>query len=427
MRKSWPLYFAVAILLGIGLLIWYNVYNGPTLDWSQNFRHNSSSPYGNELLYKLVKDLDPDKKIRTIGEYESGLDMLTDSKNANNLYIFNGQSFSPDSNASGALYKFLSRGNEAFISANEVSVEFFKQVLKIPEAGGDSAYNALQMSTGLEIVPYLTHPAYSKVKNSSVKYMVHGLSMEMEAGYFGPDFFENYRITSYHDYLRLGYFKSGVSKYLNFICIKVGRGNLYVYTSPLVFANYHLRKPIVFNYTKKVFGHLKPGHVFWQLPMSTSSLLENEQEVTKSPFSVILEVKSFRYAWYTFLGVLFLFCFLNFKRKQSPIRLMEKNVNSSVEFAHTISKLYLSEQNHKNIAEQKFKHFFNFVGTKYGINLKNQNEADFEMLSKKSKVSLEQIKEIMNLKKQMEALPDTSGEELAMTASLINRFYSQTT
>ena len=100
-----------------------------------------------------------------------------------------------------------------------------------------------------------------------------------------------------------------------------------------------------------------------------------------------------------------------------------KNKNTSIEFAQTITKLYLADGNHKNIAEQKFRYFFNFIRTKFGINLKNNNTEDKTKLAYLSKVSLEKIDKILFNYTKMQSLPDTNKEELNESVILINEFY----
>ena len=102
---------------------------------------------------------------------------------------------------------------------------------------------------------------------------------------------------------------------------------------------------------------------------------------------------------------------------------IEKNSNSSIEFAQTIAQLYLVDGKHKNMANQKFRYFFNFVRNTYGINIKDNLRADKQRLSLLSKLPVEAIDHIMFNYVKMESLPDTTADELKETVTLINNFY----
>jgi len=83
----------------------------------------------------------------------------------------------------------------------------------------------------------------------------------------------------------------------------------------------------------------------------------------------------------------------------------------------------MADGRHKNIVMQKYQYFFNYVRSKFGINLKNNLVEDKKRLSYLSKVPLETIDQIMFNHIKMETLPDTNVEELRETVALINGFY----
>lgn len=81
---------------------------------------------------------------------------------------------------------------------------------------------------------------------------------------------------------------------------------MHLYSSPLVFTNYYLSKKEVFDYAQKVFLHLEPGNIYWHVnTYASEGAADNQIAKSESPFEVLLSLRSFRYAWYSFLEPLF--------------------------------------------------------------------------------------------------------------------------
>ncbi|MFM9946227.1 MAG: hypothetical protein ACKVQB_13435 [Bacteroidia bacterium] len=428
-KKNWPFIIAGVIVLSLASFFYYVYVKSPTYNWIPNYNHSSNSPYGNELLYKVMKGLYPQRQFTTIEEplfYNRAFNSV-DKKN--NIYFYSGHDFLPDRSTISALYNFINKGNQVFITANEVS-QYFLDSLLHPELSlvhpQDKQLNALSLLECVNIKPNMLHPLIKLNKVPVIKFKVYEAVLPMSVGYFSTNFFDTQELnTSDYNYYRIGYFNiSKKEEYTNYIKIKVGEGWLHLYSSPLVFTNYHLRQQEVFNYAQKVFTHLEPGDVFWHVnSYASQGTSDGAIEKGKSPFGVLLSFPSFRYAWYSFIGALFLFCIFNFKRRQRAIPVLETNSNTSIDFAATITKLYLADGKHKNIAQQKFRYFFNYVRTKFGINLKENSSDEKSRLSYLSKVNLNNIDKIMFHYIQMESLPDTTAEELNESVILINDFY----
>ncbi len=423
LKRNWPFILAAAIVLSIAGYFYYLYTISPTLNWSPNYNHTSSSPYGNELLYNVMRDLCPEKKFTTIEEPLIYHPYFNKAEATNNIYFFSGNSFSPDRSTIASLRDFINKGNQIFIAANQVSTFFLDSILT--EQLNDSILeNGLSFTECMSFTPSLIHPQLQVKKNPVIRFKVFQASLPFSTGYV-PDIFFN---TNYwrSDYYKIGYFRADKKEnYTNYIKIRVGLGWLHLYTTPLVFTNYYLRKKEVFDYAQKVFIHLEPGDVYWHVN-TYGSMGDNEEGIAVSgqnPFGVLLSFASFRYAWYSFIGAIILFCIFGFKRRQRAIPVLEKNTNTSVEFAETIAKLYLADGRHKNIANQKFRYFFNFVRTKYGINLKANLPDDKKRLSYLSKVPIEHLDKIVFNHAKMVSLPNTTLEELNESVYLINGFY----
>lgn len=425
-KKNWPILIAGSVLICFAVFFYYLYSKSPTYNWSQNYNQSSDSPYGNELLFELSKGLFPEKEFTKIEEplrYNSEFNTI---KSKNNIYFYSGYSFVPDRSTIASLNDFLRKGNQVFIASNEISEYFLDSILRYEFTSVMSSSNALSAMQCMQYSVQLIHPELILKIKPVIQLKFLEAYIPMQAGYFSEDFFKNQSLNILdYDYYQIGNLElSNNEKYTNYIKIKVGEGWLHLYSSPLVFTNYYLSKKEVFDYAQKVFLHLEPGNIYWHVnTYASEGATDNQIAKSESPFEVLLSFRSFRYAWYSFFGALILFSIFSFKRKQRSIPVLEKNKNTSIEFAQTITKLYLADGNHKNIAEQKFRYFFNFVRTKFGINLKNINEDDKKRLAYLSKMPIEKLEKIVFNYTKIKSLPDTTAEELNDSVVLINEFY----
>jgi hypothetical protein len=429
-KRNWPLFTAGTLILLIFGYFYYLYVKSPTLNWFVNYKHKSDSPYGSELLYKMISELHPDYTFKTIEEPLTYHYEFNQLKSKNNIYFYQGFSFAPDRSTIGSLSNFLRKGNQVFIAADGVSQFFLDSILHPgKEFNGQQYSNCLPILHCMKYYPGFIHPQLKTGKRYPISYKMMQASFPMEVAYFSEGFISDMGLDSSNQtYYRIGNFKLGDrATNLNYIKIKVGEGWLHLYSTPLILTNYHLRKKEIFSYAGKLFGHLEQGNIYWHVNSYINSDVRQENnETQKSPFSVLLSYKSLRYAWYTFLGALIAFCILGIKRKQRPIPVLEQVKNTSVEFAETISKLYLVAGKHKNIAQQKYRYFFNYIKTRYGIHLKDNKQEDKTRLAYISKMPLDDIEKIMQNYRKIESLPDTTADELHESVVLINDFYFKT-
>jgi len=428
LKRHLPLIIASTLVFLLFGFFYYLYQKSPTINWGRNYSYNSSSPYGNELLYKLLKGIYGNADFTRIEEslvYNS--EFNTDAS-GRSIYFFSGETFNPDKASLSRLKNFLDKGNQVFLATEGISSYFLDSLLRANKHITTTNENGFFQIECLAIKPAFSHPVLKIRKPVNVAYEVFMVPIPSAVSYMSQNFIDKYALdSSIEPYYKIGYFKvQKADSFLNYIKIKVGKGWLHLYSTPLVLTNYHLRKEAVFNYAQNLFIHLEPGHVYWHVNgFQNMEIAEMPEQQGKSPFGVFLSYEALRYAWYTFLSALILFCLFNFKRKQRIIPVLKRNTNTSVEFAETISKLYLADGRHKNIAIQKYRYFFNFVKTRYGINLKDDRETDKKRLASLCKLPLTTINQIMINYTIIQSLPDTKAEELLNSVRLINEFYQK--
>ncbi len=430
LKRHLPLIIAGTLLMLLSGFFYYLYQKSPTINWGRNYSYNSSSPYGNELLYKLLRGLYKDQDFSRIEESLVYNSEFKEDFSGKSIYFFSGETFNPDKSNIGQIKNFVDRGNQVFIAADGVSQYFLDSLIQSNKSSNSRNENAFTQIECLKIEPNFLHPDLKINKPISVSFEMFMVPVPSAMSYLSQDFFEKLTLnSSATPYYKIGYFKIlNTDSFINYVKIKVGKGWLHLYSTPLVLTNYHLRNKAVFNYAQSIFLHLEPGHIYWHVNgFQSMDIEEMPEQQGKSPFGVFLSYEALRYAWYTFLSAILLFCLFNFKRKQRAIPVLKKNTNSSIEFAETISKLYLADGRHKNIVIQKYRYFFNYVKTRYAINLKLDKAEDKNRLAILSKIPLSTINQIMINYTIIQSLPDTKADELFESVRLINEFYEKNT
>jgi hypothetical protein len=197
----------------------------------------------------------------------------------------------------------------------------------------------------------------------------------------------------------------------NFIRIPHGNGFIYIQTTPECFFNYQIQRPEGFRYTSFVLNHLPKDRNVYLLELgrlpddpfvedlgAISDELNGEQD--DSYFQFLLQSPSFIAAMVlTVVGLIFFLLFRS-KRMQPTVPYLPKKKNMSLEFARTITSIYLSKQAPYALLKLQKKNFYDTVSKHFFIDLNKVNadrEKDLESLSQKSNVGKEEIASLLKL------------------------------
>lgn len=156
-----------------------------------------------------------------------------------------------------------------------------------------------------------------------------------------------------------------------------------------------------------------------------SSSNDNSEPVTsRSPLEHLLTNQALLWAYLILLIMGVLYVIFRAKRKQKVIPLIEQDKNSSKEFVDTVSSLYLSKNQHRNLGLQKRKNFLHFVRNRYHINSAELDEKFEERLAHNSGIKKEDISMIMERFRELESGRSFSKKKLIELHQLIEKFHT---
>ncbi len=404
-------------LLAIGLLLFF-IFSGDEkrYQWFANYDADSKQPYGTLFIKQMLEGYRP-----------QGLFIYNDKKTLNEVlkdentrhqtdYVLIGPSLYLDNQDTDALLKFISEGNDAFISTLELPTSIIYRFYS-NECNVDLAYkyNLLDSAT-----LNFFHETLRIEKGYSYAYRVGSEDVPYSWDSFKSSIF----CDSTELITPLGYISANDSSLVNFIRLGYGKGNLYIHSNPLLFTNYFLTKADKVEYAAAIFSHLHGRNMIWDEYSKVPFLGSNAYD---SPLYYILQQPSLKYAWWLLILCVLLYVLFAAKRTQRVIPVLDTKTNTSLEYINMISSLHFKNANHLDMAQKKMKYFMYFIRSKYSIHIQTFKEAQIAILAEKSKVSQADVARIFDVNSNIErnSYYGIASGDLADLYHAIDSFYKQ--
>ena len=99
------------------------------------------------------------------------------------------------------------------------------------------------------------------------------------------------------------------------------------------------------------------------------------------------------------------------------------NINTSVAFAETVSRLYLQKKDNKGIADKMITYFFEHIRNQYFLNTSQVNDSFVSTFSRKSNMSLMDAEKLFSHIQHIQESFAISDSELLLLNQQIEGFY----
>jgi hypothetical protein len=413
-RRFWYVLGIVALLLGIVAMIFSDQLFGNRYSWQLDFKRTSKDPYG---LFVLDKLLSQEHSIQSLRQ-PIHLDLPVDSTDQPALYLGIGNTIYFDSLDLNRFIDFVSAGNNALLVASSPSFVLLDSLHA--RACPDSSFFGL--------------PA---VSDSSVIFSTKG---EENAHSF------TFRSRRYYELIDWPYFREGSicselwaeivelgmiePDYINYISLPIGKGMLYVHTSPFAFSNLSMKRETGLTYIQDVLGPTLTDTIYWDEYSMTAESINRpfqtgRRQYASSPLQYVLQQPPLAWAWYLLLAAAAVFLIFRTRRRQRIIPVLEPNRNTSLEFLGTIGRLHFQRSDHKKLALEDMRLFRQYVRNRYRLSARKLDEAFVEQLSQQAQVPPEVIKKIVLLNTNIETSSFVSENTLIEFHRQIESFYQQ--
>jgi hypothetical protein len=145
--------------------------------------------------------------------------------------------------------------------------------------------------------------------------------------------------------------------------IFIGRGELFLVTTPLMFTNYGILDGDNALYAFWLLSHMKDR------PLIRIEAYGNHSDEPRTPLRYILSEPPLRWAVYFALTLLVLFMAFTARRRQRIIPVITNPRNRTLEFMHLISNLYFRKHDNAEIIRMKYTYFCAEVKQLTGIDI----------------------------------------------------------
>lgn len=384
------------MILGVLMLI----YSSPApVDWSPSFEQNDTRPLGSKVFYDLVKKQEGNWQEVNSPPFEL-IEELPDTA----TYVFINDYFNSDPNEIELLLNWVDRGGHLFISASGIP-------------------NILLDSLGL------SYQFYEEEFESERTFI---LSLESPMTLSQPATYNQFHSGEYFQWedslhvntlgkIRGGDEMDSLASKPNFIQLRKGNGLVTLHAFPEAFSNYFLLNSINKAYTEQVLGT-------WDLdsPVLLDHYIKSGKGTGSSPLYLVLSNPYLKAAYLTCWLFLVLWVVFEGKRKQKAIKFIPPVQNKSLEFAKTISSIYLKQEDMTQLGQLQLSLFWYNCRTQFHLHGDNKEELT-ESLSVKSGVSLEEIQKLVQRLSVIEAKTQLNSKDILLINQLIEEFKSKQT
>ena len=381
----------------------------PSLE--ETFFRNDKNPFGTYVAFRQVNELFFRNEVRVKRvAIDKSIDDNYDDSSA--LFISVAKNFYLRRSELAAALNYVRKGNSIFISAAHFDSAFLKEM----DVAANSSYSFFVPSllAMKQTNVYLAKPYFADSTAYSYFYLPLENSFTIKA--------------KSEDVKVLGTNENGQP---NFVVVFYGKGRFYLHCEPRVFGNYFLLQHDNYKYLQRMFSFVPsvPDHVFWDdfytrrnMP-PTEYDRDNENNGSRSGFSVLLKYPAMAWAFWLTLLLLVLYLIFGSKRRQRIIKPIAHNENTSVAFTETVGRLYLQKKDNSNIADKMVTYLLEHIRNQYFISTNNLNDEFTAQLSRKSNVPHDQVEELMGMVKMVQLYGDVDDALLLSLNSKIENFY----
>lgn len=389
--------FRLYIILG-GLVVLYvavAIVGDRQTDWTVTLQKEDTNPYGAYITFRMLGELFP--RVVVTAEQLPAYNLLSDTSLRGTAYLVIGPGADLESEDVRQMLRYVSRGNDVFISAYSLS-NMLADSLGVKLAV--SAVSTLRAdSTGVRLTNRRlgagTVYAFRKWTSSGIFDAVDTAKTEV-----------------------LGTSSDGKP---DFVRVRHGKGFVFLHAVPVCFSNDFMLSPKNHRYTAAALSYLPAGttHLYWdeyyQLgPAYRGGLMR-----------FLLTHLYLRWAWWLALFALIAYVFFESKRRQRVVPVREPLKNNSLDFITTVGGLYFERHDNKGIAEKKITHFLEWVRGRLYLSTERLDEDFVLALARKSGSSERAARDVVGMIIQVRS-SNTVGDALLMQlAGHVDAFYRQ--
>lgn len=177
------------------------------------------------------------------------------------------------------------------------------------------------------------------------------------------------------------------------LSVPVGRGQIIVVSTPLLFTNYGVVDGRNAAYVFRLLSQMD------RLPLiRTEAYMDETAQMQQSPFRYLLAHRPLRWALYVSLIGIVLFMFFTARRRQRAIPVIAPPVDKSLEFVKLVGTLYFQKKDHADLVRKKYLYFAETVRRLVQVDLEEtENDSySFARIARRTGMDSESISTLIH-------------------------------
>ncbi|MBI1286977.1 MAG: hypothetical protein GC178_05300 [Flavobacteriales bacterium] len=457
----------VLVVVGMIALVYFLM---PKHNWNETLSTHADEPYDLTLFKALLDSSTTGELITT----DIPITDWLDTAQGCNYFLFGNNAYF-DSAEVAALFHFMERGNNVFIAANRMPQELFDEasdrnifiggedwaegstVFPVASNFGNTHQYGYKGPFGIDDKWWSfinTDPNYvfddeyddeeydeeyseeevSESVEEDTAYVadliIDSLGQVQDSTYLAETSDSLTTETQDWEYMEvMGFFRTETGKdtmFINFLATDIGKGRLYLHTNPIMFSNFFLMKKDGFEYTNEVLSSLGSRPSVWDdYHLVYRPKPGEETYEARTPLRFIFAHPPLKYAWLTLVASVILFLMFRSKREQKPIPIIPAVENTSIAFAKSLGVLYHNATSGRFLAVELMRMFDNFNRRHYRYNRNKKDEQTALHISKKARVDLALVEDILRLERTIVYNPISKVKEVVKLYNRLEDYYKQ--
>lgn len=364
------------------------------MNWQRTYASNDKNPFGTNAIYQLLKPTYG--KQMTVNRntlYNLGIKEHDEAKCL--LLINNSVNLSKTDLIT--LFSFMEQGNTVFIAADE-----FRGLDTFHIKTQPRSYQYFVNIDTLLKRPGVHVKMQSKNKKAIYKYP--NLCMD--------SYFANYDSTKFTS--------CSVNQDTSSVMIKanIGEGKLILMSMPDVFTNYfvvnHPNRP--YAYSVLSYATQNTNELIWDEYYKTFNVQSG------SFLKLILDSDALYAAYILMLISLIVYMISDGRRRQRAIPVLEPVKNTTLEFVNVVSHVYFNSDNHKYIADERVKYFYETIRKRFNVPTTEISELFLETIGELSGYDQKLVKQLFMYCEQLRKTEAASEYDLIELNRQITNF-----
>lgn len=387
-----PNKYLLILLATVTAYMLFEYYRPKPLNWKPTYENDDKIPFGTRALFELLPDVMQQQPVQTtrlpVYNFLSETTVSTPSN-----YVFVCRNFNADRSDQRKLLQYVSRGNNALVSA-----------YKFPDSLG-------------VVLGFKAEEKNPTLRDSTLRQNFVNPPLSKPAGYnFFHDDGRNFlTVKKPQNVTILG--RNARNEPI-FIRIRYGKGQFFIHNLPLAFTNYYVLDPKTSDYAFKALSYLPARPTYWDEYQKQGRFDEDQQSI----FRYIRSQPALNWAYYLVIFALLFYAIFAGKRTQRIIPIVEPIQNTSLDFVKTVGQLYFQQGDHDNLIRKKIQYFLAHLRERYNLNTTRLDNEFSETLARKSGGSVAETTELVQLLRNAQKSISLSEYDLLTLNRAIEKF-----